>query len=122
MSRSRAVGGWCGQGVRRGPFQGECQHLSAQSSEGECRSASGRHPGVTWLRCGIGGRYSHENEMRRDASARTFRRKTWQDLMGGWLRELEEGSSGERQGLLGFSLSSLIDVGTFHRARTPWKV
>ena len=28
MSRSRAVGGWCGQGVRRGPLQGECQHLS----------------------------------------------------------------------------------------------
>lgn len=94
----------------------------AQSSEGECRSAGGRHPGATWLRCGTGGRYRSENEMRRDASARTFRRKTWQDPMGGWLRELEEGSSGERQGLSGFSLRSLMDVGTFHRARAPQKV
>lgn len=51
-----------------------------------------------------------------------FRRKTWQDLMVDWLQELEEGSSGELQGLLGLTLSSLMDVGTLHRARTPQKV
>ena len=60
--------------------------------------------------------------MCRDAIAKMFRRKTWQDLMVDWLQELEEGSSGELQGLLGLTLSSLMDVGTLHRARTPRNV
>lgn len=85
MSRSRAVGGWCGQGVRKAPSRERRQHLSVRRAQRvRCRSASGRHPGVTWLRCGIGEDGTDgENEMHRDASARTFRRKTWRGLMGG---------------------------------------
>lgn len=44
MSRSRAVGGWCGQGVRRGPFQGERQHLSVRRAQ---RVSAGRPAGGT---------------------------------------------------------------------------
>lgn len=40
VSRSRAVGGWCGPGSQeRGPFQGERQHLSVRRAQ---RVSAGR--------------------------------------------------------------------------------
>ena len=63
MSRSHAVGGWCGQGVRRGPFQGEGQHLSVRRAQ---RVSAGRPAGGTRGRhgCDVGQEDSTDVRMR----------------------------------------------------------